>query len=166
MKVVVQRVLRAKVSVDGHEVNSITKGLCLLVGLQKTDEKNDIDAMVQKILKLRLFNQDEKKWHCNVMDMNYEILSISQFTLCYKLKGNKLDFHMAMPSGLAMQNYQYFLDTLRKHYNPNKIKDGAFGEMMEVEIVNDGPVTVQLEFPNPEKCTDGKSDKLGDMDKL
>ncbi|XP_025192371.1 D-aminoacyl-tRNA deacylase isoform X2 [Melanaphis sacchari] len=121
---------------------------------------------VQKILKLRLFNQDEKKWHCNVMDMNYEILSISQFTLCYKLKGNKLDFHMAMPSGLAMQNYQYFLDTLRKHYNPNKIKDGAFGEMMEVEIVNDGPVTVQLEFPNPEKCTDGKSDKLGDMDKL
>ncbi|XP_026810677.1 D-aminoacyl-tRNA deacylase [Rhopalosiphum maidis] len=166
MKVVVQRVLRAKVSVDGREVNSITKGLCLLVGLQKTDQKNDIDDMVQKILKLRLFNQDEKKWHCNVMDMSYEILSISQFTLCYKLKGNKLDFHMAMPGGLALQNYQYFLETLRKHYNPSKIKDGAFGEMMEVEIVNDGPVTVQLEFPNPEKFLDGKSEKLGDMDKV
>jgi len=77
---------------------------------------------VQKILKLRLFNQDEKKWHCNVMDMSYEILSISQFTLCYKLKGNKLDFHMAMPGDLAKQNYQYFLETLRKNYNQSKIK--------------------------------------------
>lgn len=54
--------------------------------------------------------------------MNYEILSISQFTLCYKLKGNKLDFHMAMPGDVALKNYQYFLDTLRKHYNTNKIK--------------------------------------------
>ncbi|NP_001156226.1 D-tyrosyl-tRNA(Tyr) deacylase 1 [Acyrthosiphon pisum] len=166
MKVVIQRVSRAKISVGGHEVNSITKGLCLLVGLQKTDKKKDIDDMVQKILKLRLFDQDEKKWHCNVMDMSYEILSISQFTLCYKLKGNKLDFHMAMPGNLAMQNYQYFLETLRTNYNPSKIKDGAFGEMMEVEIVNDGPVTVQLEFPNPEKCLAGKSDKLGDVDEL
>ncbi|XP_022172431.1 D-tyrosyl-tRNA(Tyr) deacylase [Myzus persicae] len=166
MKVVVQRVSRAKISVAGHEVNSITKGLCLLVGLQKTDEKTDIDAMVQKILKLRIFDQDEKKWHCNVVDMSYEILSISQFTLCYKLKGNKLDFHMAMPGNLARQNYQYFLETLHKHYNPDKVKDGSFGEKMEVELVNDGPVTVQLEFPNPEKSVDGKSVKLGDEDKL
>lgn len=77
---------------------------------------------VQKILKLRLFDHGEKKWHCNIIEMNYEILSISQFTLCYKLKGNKLDFHMAMPGNLALENYQYFLDTLRKHYNENKIK--------------------------------------------
>lgn len=77
---------------------------------------------VQKILKLRLFDNGEKKWHCNVTDMNYEILSISQFTLCYKLKGNKLDFHMAMPSDLAMQSYQYFLNTLRKYHDGSKIK--------------------------------------------
>lgn len=77
---------------------------------------------VQKILKLRLFDHNEKKWHCNVTDMNYEILSISQFTLCYKLKGNKLDFQMAMPGHLAQQNYEYFLDTLRKHYNESKVK--------------------------------------------
>jgi len=77
---------------------------------------------VQKILKLRLFDKDDKKWHCNVMDMSYEILSISQFTLCYKLKGNKLDFHMAMPGSLALQDYQYFLETLRSNYNPSKIK--------------------------------------------
>jgi len=77
---------------------------------------------VQKILKLRLFDCNEKKWDCNVTDMNYEILSISQFTLCYKLKGNKLDFHMAMPGHLAQKNYQYFLDTLRKHYQESKIK--------------------------------------------
>lgn len=56
------------------------------------------------------------------MDMSYEILSISQFTLCYKLKGNKLDFHTAMPGSLALQNYQYFLETMCKHYNPSKIK--------------------------------------------
>lgn len=77
---------------------------------------------MQKILKLRLFDQGDKKWHSNVTEMNYEILSISQFTLCYKLKGNKLDFHMAMPGDLAQQSYQYFLETLRKHYGEDKIK--------------------------------------------
>ncbi|VVC41799.1 D-Tyr tRNAtyr deacylase-like domain,D-aminoacyl-tRNA deacylase DTD [Cinara cedri] len=164
MKVVVQRVLRAKVSVDGFEINSISKGLCLLVGFQKTDGKNDVDAMVQKILKLRLFDDGEKKWHCNVSDMNYEILSISQFTLCYKLKGNKLDFHMAMPGDLALQNYQYFLNSLRKHYDESKVKDGAFGKNMEVEIVNDGPVTVQLEFPNPEHRSKEKSNNDNNVD--
>lgn len=145
-------------------MSSIANGLCLLVGLQKTDEKKDIDAMVQKILKLRLFDRGEKKWHCNVTEINYEILSISQFTLCYKLKGNKLDFHMAMPGNLALQNYTYFLDTLRKHYDGTKIKDGAFGKQMEVEIVNDGPVTIQLEFPNSEKCAPLKSDELIEAD--
>ncbi|XP_050520369.1 D-aminoacyl-tRNA deacylase-like isoform X3 [Daktulosphaira vitifoliae] len=124
MKVVVQRVLRAKVTVDSQEVNSIKNGLCLLVGLHKFDQRTDIDymlvslinlisifncKMVQKILKLRLFDDEGKKWHANVVDMGYEILSISQFTLCYKLK------------------------------------DGVFGGKMEVEILNDGPVTVQLE---------------------
>ncbi|XP_050433936.1 D-aminoacyl-tRNA deacylase [Adelges cooleyi] len=145
MKVVVQRVLKAKVSVDGQEVNSITKGLCLLVGLHKSDQQSDINYMVQKILKLRLFDKDEKKWHSSVVDMGYEILSISQFTLCYKLKGNKLDFHYAMPGDAARQNYQYFLESLKKSYDETKIKDGVFGGKMEVEIVNDGPVTVQLE---------------------
>lgn len=81
---------------------------------------------MQKILKLRLFEHDEKKWHCNVTDLGYEILSISQFTLCYKLKGNKLDFHMAMPGNLAQQSYQYFLNTLRKHYDESKVKGKNF----------------------------------------
>lgn len=77
---------------------------------------------IQKILKLRIFDDGEKKWHFNVIDMKYEILSISQFTLCYKLKGNKLDFHMAMPGDLALQSYQYFLNTLYKLYDESKIK--------------------------------------------
>ncbi|XP_050531184.1 D-aminoacyl-tRNA deacylase-like isoform X1 [Daktulosphaira vitifoliae] len=145
MKVVVQRVLRAKVTVDSQEVNSIKNGLCLLVGLHKFDQRTDIDYMVQKILKLRLFDDEGKKWHANVVDMGYEILSISQFTLCYKLKGNKLDFHQAMPGDNARQNYQYFLDSLKNFYSETKIKDGVFGGKMEVEILNDGPVTVQLE---------------------
>ncbi|XP_050520364.1 D-aminoacyl-tRNA deacylase-like isoform X2 [Daktulosphaira vitifoliae] len=160
MKVVVQRVLRAKVTVDSQEVNSIKNGLCLLVGLHKFDQRTDIDymlvslinlisifncKMVQKILKLRLFDDEGKKWHANVVDMGYEILSISQFTLCYKLKGNKLDFHQAMPGDNARQNYQYFLDSLKNFYSETKIKDGVFGGKMEVEILNDGPVTVQLE---------------------
>lgn len=89
---------------------------------------------VQKILKLRFFDHDEKKWHCNVTEMNYEILSISQFTLCYKLKGNKLDFHMAMPGNLALENYQYFLNTLRKHYNENKIKGISIVIYLKINI--------------------------------
>ena len=79
--------------------------------------------------------------------MQYEILCISQFTLYYHLKGNKPDFHAAMPGGQSQEFYNSFLDIMRKLYDPTKIKDGQFGAMMQVNIQNDGPVTLELESP-------------------
>lgn len=83
----------------------------------------------------------------SVKDMNYEILCISQFTLYYKLKGNKPDFHHAMGGERAKEMYDQLLVTLGKDHSPEKIKDGVFGAMMNVQIFNDGPVTIEIESP-------------------
>lgn len=83
----------------------------------------------------------------SVKEMTFEILCISQFTLYYKLKGNKPDFHHAMSGEKAKEMYDQLLATLGKDYSPDKIKDGVFGAMMNVQIFNDGPVTIEIESP-------------------
>ncbi|CAD1468169.1 unnamed protein product, partial [Heterotrigona itama] len=103
---------------------------------------------VRKILNIKMFDDDNnKKWNKSVMDKNYEILCISQFTLYHILKGNRLDFHKAMPAQEAYSFYNTFLIELGKNYNPDLIKDGKFGAMMEVDIRNSGPVTLEIESP-------------------
>ena len=89
--------------------------------------------------------------------MNFEILCISQFTLYYKLKGNKPDFHHAMSGDKAKEMYDLLLETLGKEYNADKIKDGVFGAMMNVQIFNDGPVTIEIESPVKSIQTDDKA---------
>ena len=101
----------------------------------------------RKILNTRLFEENGKRWMKSVKDMNFEILCISQFTLYYKLKGNKPDFHNAMAGEKAKEMYDNLLETLGKEYSPDKIKDGVFGAMMNVQIFNDGPVTIEIESP-------------------
>lgn len=101
---------------------------------------------VNKILKLRLFDNGEKKWHYSVSDMSYEILSISQFTLCYKLKGNKLDFHMTMPGNLAQESYQYFLNTLRKSYDESKIKGKTLKKLLYLDYKSFDGLIFKLEI--------------------
>ena len=106
----------------------------------------------KKILNTRLFEQDGKRWMQSVKDQQLEILSISQFTLYYKLKGNKPDFHHAMSGEKANELYNKLLYKLGTDYDPSKIKDGVFGAMMEVTIQNSGPVTIEIESP-PYKYT-------------
>ncbi|XP_078505087.1 D-aminoacyl-tRNA deacylase 1 [Lissotriton helveticus] len=104
--------------------------------------------MVRKVLNLRLFEDEGgKAWCKSVMDKQFEVLCISQFTLQCILKGNKPDFHMAMPSEHAEPFYNDIVEQLRKAYKPELVKDGKFGAYMQVHIQNDGPVTIELEPP-------------------
>ncbi|EOQ99717.1 D-tyrosyl-tRNA(Tyr) deacylase 1 [Wallemia ichthyophaga EXF-994] len=134
------KVLKASVTVNEQLVSSINSGLCLLVGLSVDDSDEDIQWMANKLVKLRLFDGGA----C-VADNRLEILSVSQFTLHASLKGNSLDYRKAMKSSDARDAYQHFLNTLSQLHHPDLIKDGRFGEMMRVNIENDGPFTINLD---------------------
>ncbi len=140
MIAVIQRVKRAMVKVDDKIVGSIGKGILVLVGIEYDDNVKDRDFVVNKILNLRIFPDSDGKMNLSVVDIKGEILSVSQFTLTSKIKkGRRPDFVRAMPSEKAKAFYQEFLSDLRK--SNLKVEDGKFGAMMEVELINDGPVT-------------------------
>ncbi|CEG62884.1 Putative D-tyrosyl-tRNA(Tyr) deacylase [Rhizopus microsporus] len=146
MRAVIQRVTKASVTVDNRVVGSIQKGLCVLLGIATDDTEKDIDYMVNKILNIRVFDDNGVMWKKGVKDAGLELLCVSQFTLqANTVKGNKPDFHRAMKSEQAKTMYGQFLDKLGKAYDPAKIQDGEFGAMMSVDISNDGPVTLQLD---------------------
>lgn len=149
MKAVIQRVLKASVTVSDELVSSISNGLCVLVGIARDDTEKDIEFIVRKILNIRLFESDDPdsgaKWNKSVMEKDFEILCVSQFTLQSTLKGTKPDFHLAMSSDQSKEFYEKFLLHMGKQYKPEKIKDGRFGAYMQVNIQNDGPVTILLD---------------------
>ncbi|KJH51494.1 D-tyrosyl-tRNA(Tyr) deacylase [Dictyocaulus viviparus] len=153
MRAVVQRVVRASVNVAEEVVGSIGRGICVLVGISRDDNDDDIEYIVRKILNVRLFEADNKRWEKSVKDEQLEVLCVSQFTLHAYLKsnqyyhfyGNKLDFHNSMSPQDASVFYGRFMDKLRDSYLSEKVKDGRFASMMNVEIVNDGPVTIILD---------------------
>ncbi|RWS20251.1 D-tyrosyl-tRNA(Tyr) deacylase 1-like protein [Leptotrombidium deliense] len=146
MKAVVQRVSSASVVVNGNVISSINKGICVLIGISRRDTQQDADYIIRKLLNLRLFeNANGKRWDLSVKEKQFEILCVSQFTLYSVLKGNKLDFHNAMNPLESQQFYETFLENLKKSYDPQLVKDGKFGEYMQVDIKNDGPVTITLD---------------------
>ncbi|XP_022720421.1 D-aminoacyl-tRNA deacylase-like isoform X2 [Durio zibethinus] len=133
MRAVVQRVGSASVEVDGRIVSEIGPGLLVLVGLHDSDTESDADYICRKVLNMRLFPNEStgKGWDQNVMQRNYGVLLVSQFTLYGFLKGNKPDFHLAMPPQKAKPFYEGLVDKFRKAYKPDAIKDGIFGAMMK-----------------------------------
>ncbi|KAH8232179.1 hypothetical protein KR032_001284 [Drosophila birchii] len=155
MRAVIQRVRAAKVTVLDELVSSIGPGLCVLVGIKASDTAADVDYLVRKILALRLFEDEGKRWQKSVKDLNLELLCVSQFTLYHRLKGNKPDFSAAMKGEEAQQLYNQFLERLGKSYDSSKIKDGKFGAYMQVHIENDGPVTINLESPEQKQPDEG-----------
>ncbi|KAK3207036.1 hypothetical protein Dsin_021082 [Dipteronia sinensis] len=157
MRAVVQRVTSASVEVDGCVVSEIGPGILVLVGIHEADSESDADYICRKVLNMRLFpNEDTGKgWDLNVMQKNYGVLLVSQFTLYGIMKGNKPDFHVAMPPQKAKPFYESVVDKFRKSYNPDAIKDGVFGAMMKVNLVNNGPVTMQLDSSQTSKNTNG-----------
>ncbi|XP_022669104.1 D-aminoacyl-tRNA deacylase-like [Varroa destructor] len=144
MKAIIQRVRRAKVTVNDEIVSSVGRGLCVLLGIHRDDTSSDLEYVVRKILSIRLFDADGQKWRKSVQDENLEILCVSQFTLHSTLKGNKPNFHLSMGADEAKEMYNEFLRAMKKGYCEDRIKDGRFGEYMQVHIENDGPVTIVL----------------------
>ncbi|KAI3410583.1 D-aminoacyl-tRNA deacylase, partial [Psidium guajava] len=147
MRAVVQRVASASVEVEGRTVSEIGPGLLVLVGLHESDVDSDADYICRKVLNMRLFTNEStgRGWDQNVMQKNYGVLLVSQFTLYGILKGNKPDFHVAMPPQKAKPFYESLVERFQKAYSPDAVKDGIFGAKMKVNLVNDGPVTMQLD---------------------
>jgi len=144
MRVVIQRVSEASVKVNKEIVGKIDSGLMLLVGIDENDEKPDADWLVQKILNLRIFGDDDGKLNLSVLDTKGEILCISQFTLIadYK-KGNRPSFIKAAKPDLAVPLFDYFKNELKKSHL--KVESGIFGADMKVSLINDGPVTIIMD---------------------
>jgi D-tyrosyl-tRNA(Tyr) deacylase len=144
MKIVIQRVSEARVKVDGRTAGEIGKGLMLLIGIDENDEKADADWLVQKVLNLRIFGDEDDKLNLSVKDISGEILCISQFTLIadYK-KGNRPSFIKAAKPDKAVPLFDYFKDEIAK--SGLKTESGIFGADMKVALINDGPVTIVMD---------------------
>ena len=143
MKAVVQRSKKSKVTINNKVNGSINKGYVLLVGFTHGDTTDIVDKMINKILNLRIFEDENDKMNLSIKDINGSILSISQFTLyADSKKGNRPSFINAMKPDEASKLYDYFNQELSKYIEVNT---GIFGADMKVEIYNDGPVTIILD---------------------
>lgn len=143
MKIVLQRVTRATVTIEDELYNAINQGLLLLVGVGPEDDQEDLTYAVRKILNMRIFSDNDGKMNLSVKDVGGEILSISQFTLFADTKkGNRPAFTGAAKPELASQLYDQF-NTLLAEEVP--VKTGIFGADMQIELINDGPVTILLD---------------------
>lgn len=146
MRIIVQRSLESSVSVDKMIVGKIDAGVVLLIGFSKEDQMEDITQLVQKVLDLRIFNDEMGKMNLSVQDVKGQVLAISQFTLYGDTtKGNRPSFIEAMEYKKAEQYYDLFCQQLRKKII---VETGIFGADMQVSITNDGPVTLILESRN------------------
>ena len=145
MKIVVQRVKRASVTVDGNVTGSINQGLLLLIGIHESDSKEEIDWCCRKISKLRIFEDDEGKMNRSVQDVEGGILAVSQFTLYGNTrKGTHPSFIEAAKPDVAEPLYDYMVERFKK-ITKLSVEEGKFGAMMDVELINDGPVTIIVE---------------------
>ncbi|MEI6222437.1 MAG: D-aminoacyl-tRNA deacylase [bacterium] len=144
MKLLIQRVTSASVSVDNKVVGKIQKGIVLFIGIGKNDQEKDIDWLIEKTINLRIFPDNSGKMNHSLLDINGEILAISQFTLYGNCnKGRRPSYDEAAPPAQAEQRYNQFIEKL--HTTPLKIETGTFQAKMLVQIINDGPVTFSLE---------------------
>lgn len=144
MKIVIQRVSEANVKVEGTIVGNISHGLLLLIGIDEEDTQSDADWLIQKVLNLRIFGDENGKLNLSVKDVEGEILCISQFTLIadYK-KGNRPSFIKAAKPDVAIPLFEYFKEEMAK--SGLKIESGIFGSDMKVSLLNDGPVTIVMD---------------------
>lgn len=144
MKLVVQRVKHSKVTVDNNIIGQIDKGFLVLLGVAPTDTKETADYLVQKLVKLRIFTDENDKMNLSIKDINGELLIVSQFTLYADCTGgNRPSFIGAAKPDMANELYEYFIEQCKKE--GLKTEHGVFGAEMKVELLNDGPVTIILE---------------------
>ena len=150
MRILLQRVLEAKIVIGTNEYAAIKKGLLLFIGIGREDTSEDLEWLVTKTLNMRIFSDSKDQMNYSVQDIQGELLVVSQFTLFASTKkGNRPGFSMAAPPEEAKNLYQQFVNKLEEN-SGKKIKTGIFGEDMKVYLVNDGPVTVFIDTKNKE----------------
>lgn len=144
MRAIVQRVSRARVTVGDSVTGEISRGALVLLGVTHNDVAKDADYLVDKIINLRIFDDADGKMNLSLLDIKGELLVVSQFTLYGDTRrGRRPSFIDAAPGAEAMRWYNYFVVKARE--TVDKVATGSFGEMMDVELVNDGPVTIMLD---------------------
>jgi D-tyrosyl-tRNA(Tyr) deacylase len=144
VRIVLQRAKEARVKVEGNIVGEIDHGLVLLVGFTDGDDEEDLRYLAEKVVHLRIFEDEEGKMNRSLLDVKGSILSVSQFTLYGDCrKGRRPNFMAAARPEKASVLYDRFNQLLREH--GVRVETGVFGAMMQVELINDGPVTIQLE---------------------
>ena len=144
MKLLIQRVKEAKVTVEGKTVGEIYKGLLVFVGIAPEDTKETVDRYLKKLVDLRIFEDEKGKTNLSLLDVGGELLLVSQFTLYANCKkGNRPSFIEAASPDLAEPLYEYMLEKAKEYVD--MVEGGVFGAQMQVSLVNDGPFTIVLD---------------------
>lgn len=150
MRVVIQRVSEASVTIDDEIYSQINKGILILIGIEEEDTQEDIDWLSGKISRLRIFDDEKGVMNLSVVDTKGELLIISQFTLhASTKKGNRPSYIKAAGPNIAIPLYENFIETIKKETLLN-VKTGIFGADMKVALINDGPVTIIIDSKNKE----------------
>jgi len=150
MKIIIQRVSEASVTVEGQTTADIQKGLLVLVGIEDADTQEDIDWISGKIIKMRIFGDENDVMNCSVQDIDGDIIVVSQFTLhASTKKGNRPSYIKAAKPDFAIPMYENFVKSLEKELG-KKVQTGIFGADMKVNLLNDGPVTIIMDSKNRE----------------
>ncbi len=148
MRVVIQRVSNASVTINKEKVASIKKGILVLLGIVAEDTQDDIDYLVRKTANLRIFNDENKVMNTSLLDIHGDVIVVSQFTLhAATKKGNRPSYIKAAKPDVAIPLYEMFVKSLEKTLQ-KKIQTGQFGADMKVELLNDGPVTIIIDSKN------------------
>ena len=150
MKIVIQRVSEASVTINKKKVATIKKGLLILLGIVNEDTQEDINWLVRKIANLRIFNDENEVMNTSLLDIDGEVIVVSQFTLqASTKKGNRPSYIKAAKPSVAIPLYENFLASLEKEIH-KKIQSGEFGADMKVSLINDGPITIIIDSKNKE----------------
>lgn len=150
MRTVLQRVKKASVTVEGEVVSKINQGFLVFLGIEDEDTQEDIDWLCRKITRLRVFSDTANAMNLSVKDVDGDILVVSQFTLhASTKKGNRPSFIKAAKPDVAIPLYEKFIKQLEKELN-KVVKTGVFGAMMDVALINDGPITINIDSKNKE----------------
>ena len=145
MKVLIQRVKKASVTIDNELFSSIDKGILALVGIEKGDSNEQVQKAAKKIANLRIFPDENDKMNLSLVDVHGEMLVVSQFTLCGDCKkGTRPSFDKSAPPQIANELYENFVEEIKIY--GIKTQTGKFAAMMDVELINDGPVTFMIEI--------------------
>jgi D-tyrosyl-tRNA(Tyr) deacylase len=160
MRTVIQRVTKASVSINKEEFTSINQGLVIFLGIEDSDASEDINWLAGKIARLRIFNDAQGVMNCSVKEVNGELLVISQFTLHSSTKkGNRPSYIRASKPEIAIPVYEKFIDVLSNECHI-EVKSGVFGADMQIDLINDGPVTILIDTLRRKRLINGSNNMV------